>query len=285
MLDINKHAPNREKEINLRDVIDTLKVPEINKLVFLRIGKISSDIRWQRQIESYRRRVGEYFRELYESVYRRREQAGKDRYPVLYWFELSRFAESDWELTRMRPIPPPYEPYKELMSGQIIEKITSGFPVNPDKVVTLKTEPSGWLNRRVDLQFVRFSTNHLFGTVKENLDDWEGKFPGEPGMWETDIEMAHRVFFYYLHKFPSLAKEFIQFFIREMLPKLVKMEANKKVPLVFIPNAPLRLMGVLFRRLGRLSQDSTYNLKQILMDVYGREEDTDPPGHVESFLH
>lgn len=286
MLDINKHVPNREKDINLRDVIDTLKVPEINKLVFLRIGKISSDTRCQRQIESYRRGVDEYFRELYQDVSCRREQAGKDQYPVLYWFELSRFAESDWELTRMRPIPPPYEPYKEIMSGQIIEKITSGFPVNPDKVVTLKAEPSGWLNRRVDLQFVRFSANHLFGTVKENLDDWEGKFPGEPGMWERDIEMAYRFFFYYLHKFPSLANEFIRFFIREVLPKLVERGANKKVTINFvsIPNATQELKEEVSRLMRESARKSTFNKNPILIGPFLWEDEPDSSGHVENFL-
>jgi len=94
----------------------------------------------------------------------------------------------------MEPFEQAYNHQHEILPMDIIEKMAE-FPVDPEQVITMKGVRSTLMHKVVDLEFVRFSNTHMFGTVK-------GHGP-EKIRREGDLEAAFLAFFYYRDKFPD----------------------------------------------------------------------------------
>jgi hypothetical protein len=86
----------------------------------------------------------------------------------------------------------------------------------------MKAVHSDLLNKTVDLQFVRYSPGHLFGTVKENPDTAKVRDNMNRFTLERNMELAYRVFFHYVQKFPELNKSFIIWFLHQALSLLTE---------------------------------------------------------------
>ncbi|NIM11578.1 MAG: hypothetical protein GTO45_05745 [Candidatus Aminicenantes bacterium] len=212
-------------DVNLYTLIELVKIPEFNRYLRLKVDDVKNGTLNKYAVE-YKKKEDKYNEELFIRIRDQQEEAGEEEYPPLYWFELTRFRLWDWGITILSPWPPPYEPYYNVVPRDIIRRITASFPVDPDMVITIKALQSKEVDKKVDLQFVRLSSNHIVGTVRENLDDWQEVFNGDRDVLEKDLDAAFRLFFYYLHKYPDLNKEFMQRYIKKMIPKLKEMEAE-----------------------------------------------------------
>jgi hypothetical protein len=209
------------KNISIYELISLVHIPEVNKIIESALEELRRGT-FSPCILDYESKKKNYYQSLFEDLYPG-EGEGSDGF---YWFELTQFDEWQWRMTSIEPKPPPHMHYYQVLPRDVIDGMAHTL-VNPDKVITMKAVHSRSLNKKVDLQFVKFSPIHMFGTVRENLDDWQEVFNGDRDVLEKDLDAAFRLFFYYLHKYPDLNKEFMQRYIKKMIPKLKEMEAEE----------------------------------------------------------
>ena len=211
------------QDVNLYELINFSHIQEVNRVFALKLEELKTSS-LEENIEAYKNRCENYFQVMFNRFSRQEKKLEKQGYPRLYWFDLSKFFTADWSITRIKPCPPAYQPYYFIIPVDIIQYITMYYPVNPDRVVTLEAIPSSLSGKKVDISFVYSSTNHLFGTVRENISDWEDRFTREKEV--MDRKVPYRLFFHYLHKFPHINEKFIQQYLNCLLPVLKHAERS-----------------------------------------------------------
>jgi len=210
----------KDKHVNIYELVEHSHVPDFNRILALKLEEIKSGV-LKADIEAYKNKVNLYKGVLFGRAGSGLKEGNEDRYPRLYWFELSKFAEDDWGITIIDPWPPPFEPYYEILPPDIIQAITL-VPVALGLLVGSDAVPSFWLNKKVDLRYIWCSSNHIVGTVRENISEWEQGL--ESGIISRDagVEFLYRVLLRVLSRHPGLETEFMQDYAAEMLPKIKK---------------------------------------------------------------
>jgi len=210
----------KDKHVNIYELVEHSHVPGFNRILALKLEEIKSG-ELKADIEAYKEKIKVYKLALL-FLRMRLKQGNEDMYPRLYWFELSKFAEGDWGITLLEPCPPPYEPYYEILPTDIYQAITR-VPLALDHPVEVDAFPSSWLNKKVDLIYLWSTSNHIVGTVRENISEWEqgldsGIIPRDAG-----VEFLYRVLLRVLSRHPGLETEFMRDYAAEMLPKIKKL--------------------------------------------------------------
>ncbi|NIM11577.1 MAG: hypothetical protein GTO45_05740 [Candidatus Aminicenantes bacterium] len=212
------------KNISIYELISLVHIPEVNKIIESALEELKRGT-FSPCILDYESKKKYYYQSLFEDLNPGEgDSEGSDGF---YWFELTQFDEWQWRMTYIDPNPPSHMHYYQVLPRDVIDGMAHTL-VNPDKVITMKAVHSKSLNKKVDLQFVKFSPIHMFGTVKQTAEVRKNKGKKRGVSLEGDLEMAYRVFFDYVRKFPDLSKEFIQDFLTNMLPQLKQMEAEQK---------------------------------------------------------
>jgi hypothetical protein len=228
-----RHA---HQDVNLYDLIRFSHVREVNRIFALKLEELKTGELGE-CIDTYTSRREKYFREMFTDFSRPEKKLENQGDPRLYWFDLSKFAWADWGITRIRPWPPPVEPFY-IIPDDIINCIIMYHDVDPDRVITLEAVPSVLSGKKVDISFVYSSSNHLFGTIRENTGDYEYQSPGDDHDPDKEQELVYRLLFHCLYKFPEMKEVFIQVYLNNLLPVIQKHEkklGKKKVKLK-LPN-------------------------------------------------
>jgi hypothetical protein len=89
-------------------------------------------------------------------------------------------------------------------------------------VITLEAVPSVLSGKKVDINFVYSSSNHLFGTIRENIGDYKYQSPEDDHDPEMDQGLVYRLLFHVLYKFPEMKEAFIELYFDSLLPVLKK---------------------------------------------------------------
>jgi hypothetical protein len=203
-------------EIDLYQLIDLVHVPEVNREFAETVTKWLEKGVAGAEIEDYNRKKKVYFDMLFARVCQRPVKKKRGRLPgttSFYWFELQRYDEYAWRPVNMKPFEQAYNHQYEILPMDIIEKMAE-FPVDPEQVITLKGVRSTLLHKVVDVEFVRFSNAHMFGTV-------EGRGP-EKIRWEGDLGAAFLAFFDYRDRFPDKVMDFVQEYAENLMPTLLE---------------------------------------------------------------
>jgi hypothetical protein len=142
-----------------------------------------------------------------------------DGSPQTYWFELSKFMPDDWGVTRVYPPHPPVDTHKEVLPPSLFDRITD-TPVDRRKVIKDTLVTPDLLEKKVDVLWVRYSSNCVMGVVRENIDEWlelltEKKdfLAANPGKKKAAY---YHLLFHHLRKHPEVAKSFITTFMSEI---------------------------------------------------------------------
>jgi hypothetical protein len=224
-----RHA---HQDVNLYELIKFSHVPEVNRIFALKLEELKTGELGER-IDAYKTRHEKFFQEMFTDVSQREKKLEKKESPRLYWFDLSKFAAADWGITRIRPWPAPGEPHL-IIPEDIINCITMYHDVDPDRVITQEAVPSVLSGKRVDINFVFSSSNHLFGTIRENTGDYQYQFPEDDYDPDKEQELVYRLLFHCLYKFPEMKEAFIEAYFDRLLPVLKKHDKKlqkKKVKL------------------------------------------------------
>lgn len=221
------------QDVNLYDLIRFSHIPEVNRIFALKLEELKTGELGE-CIDAYKSRREKYFREMFTDFPRQEKKLEKQGSPRLYWFDLSKFADADWGITRISPWPSPVEPYYIILPEDIINCITMYHDVAPDRVINLEAVPSVLSGKKVDISFVYSSSNHLFGTIRENISARKYQFTADDDDLTEDQGLVYRLLFHFLYKFPELKEVFIKLYINSLLPVLKKKEKKlrkKKVKL------------------------------------------------------
>ena len=147
-----------------------------------------------------------------------------DFFPGPYWFHLTMFDSNNWLISRRIPGPLPQVSNFEnppILPLDIKRKIT-GRPMDIDRVVTLKKVRSEVTKVNYDVTYAWCSTNHIVGTVTENLQHLEKANVREllaPGCLNETIK-------YLLNRYPGYREQFYRYYFTEMIP-MVKMKIKE----------------------------------------------------------
>jgi hypothetical protein len=187
---------------------------------------------FKKRVEEFRSTVQLYIDSLFNSKYEEAEAEGKSLDPLLYWFELTQYNPHDWRMTNIVPHPSPTTQPYVVLPKDIIEELGENLAIDPDKVITIKGKHSKQVDKKVDLQVVRYSTNFIMGTVrdkkvKKKKEERPDESP-QPGVYRqpevqhlaADRAMAFRSFFELVKESPEEMKEVVAEILIKMLPKL-----------------------------------------------------------------
>jgi len=100
-----------------------------------------------------------------------KKEIGRDFFAgeeMFFWFVMTRYRYWEWHTTEMEPDLPRSMHRLEILPNDIVDCMADS-QVDPGKINHLEAEYSSQSNRFYDLHFVRFSSNTLFGTVRENI--------------------------------------------------------------------------------------------------------------------
>jgi len=193
-----------EKEVDIHEFIECINVPEIKNIFFLKMEEVKAGPALE-YIEHYRARKNECRRDLFDNANNTEKREDE---PGLQWFVLTLFRYSGWQITEMAPEPPYYISTATTIPIDIIEQI-SDSAVDPHKVITMEEVYSAKAVNFYDLQFVRFSSNNLFGTIRENIRRKDEMYAKMSIPAKNRMELALAVFHIILKEFPPIAKMFI----------------------------------------------------------------------------
>jgi len=208
------------KELDIYEFIQLCHIDEIKKIFRLTMEQVKTS-KAREYIESYRTRKNNCRRELFEDVLKKEKKKNKGKKknkkemflveePPLYWFVLTRFKHWVWHLTEIEPEPPDYIQALGILPNDLIMRMTNlDYAVNPDKVESLDAEYSQELGNFYDIRFIRYSSNTLFGTVRQNIRRKEEEYAKYDISPEQKDETAFKIFDYVMTEFPELKRKFV----------------------------------------------------------------------------
>jgi hypothetical protein len=217
-----------KRDINLYEMIDLIHVPGVNRALAAKVKE------WEEQglaacEEEYERRRRHYYKKMCSPSVDEILSAFKSPKDTmitsfasstqLYWFELIQYEEWQWRMVHLEPQTPFYNHQYKILPMDIIERMAE-TPVNPDQVVTMKGIRSPSLKKKMDVQFVRYSSTHIFGTVKEHTG------PSARVCWEGDLETAFQTFFKFKNILPHQVNGFVVKFMANLPPEILQARSN-----------------------------------------------------------
>ncbi len=217
----------KDGDAPLYALIDKAQLAYFNRLLGYKLEW--AKVVMKEAVDIYTTRQESIKQRLFYDLIEKRKKEEVSPYPPVYWFELTTFAPGDWGMTKISPWPPDFMTYYENLSPDVIAGITDieTYPIDTEEIYLLDNVEAGMLNKRLDVRFVRCASNHVIGTVTENIE-WIREMlenPGDPSQW--DEETAFRKFFQYLYDYPAFHEEFIEAFETELLPRLKEEDARE----------------------------------------------------------
>ncbi|MCP5105897.1 MAG: hypothetical protein GY950_21095, partial [bacterium] len=206
-------------DTNLYEMIDLVHVPGVNRILAEHMEI------WEKQVlkagtGSYDQCRQIYFQRLF--VNHQSQMAEKEKklpaHSRTFWFELQQYEPWKWRMMDIQPHNLGYNHQYKILPTDIIEWMAD-FLVNPDHVEERNNVHSALLDKNVDLKFVRYSSTHIFGTVKESSS---GQI-----RWEDDMATAFQAFFEYRNRFPEEVINWTAAFAADIRSRLT---ADQKKP-------------------------------------------------------
>ncbi len=207
-----------EKQLDIHQLIQLSHIGEVRDIFALKVEELKAS-KAGKLIEDYRLKKNTHRQLLFESVVQQ-EKAAKnghkdkeykpsyEKEPSLYWFELTRYKPWMWQVTEIEPEPPPHERRLRILPYDIIERMAEA-EVNPVKVNQPKPVLSLDSNCFYDLKYVRYSSNTLFGVVRENrqmIDEIYGEINIPP---EKKMEIILHLLPMCMSEYPLMTRKFI----------------------------------------------------------------------------
>jgi hypothetical protein len=217
--------------INFKDLIELAQVPEVNRELAAAVEK------WEKKglysyMKNYRKQKDKFYKKLFagnvisieKNIFVSPKQLNTNKaYKVLpdtklntygsnlFWFELLQYEPFKWQIVKLEPFILPYIHYNKIFPDDIIERITESL-VEPEKLVTMEGVQSTLIDKTLDIQFVHFSNNHIFGTFKDHC-------PGI-GLVDGDIDKALYTVSLYKNYFPDLIDNFMTGFLKKIVREI-----------------------------------------------------------------
>jgi len=192
---------DESKNLNIKELIELIAVPEIADQFFYSISGIKSNA-FQVKINDYRKK-----RDLTRQLTFESKLKGTKEDYGLCWFELFRFDVNDWRISHIEPTPLPYYKISEVLPEDVVVEIDSVVP-DKDKAYSFDSFYSRTENRMFDLQFFRYSSNNAFGTIKETVQSVEQRHRTHQFTANEKMDTSLRVFFHYMQKSPAIREYF-----------------------------------------------------------------------------
>lgn len=216
---VNMKSEDR-KDINIGFLQKLAAIPEFNKWLWLKLEEIKTGP-LKEQIDAYKATKA-YYRETLLSD-RIKEDPPTDGKEPPYWFMITYFSESRWEITELDPFPPVFES-AELLLPLMLCRVMFDSKINPGTVYTMSTQLPPPLNSRKDLQWVRYSSNCVMGKVYET-DISRVAVPGSYYIFPDNVPIIenislHRRLLKHMYRNPAAAEALIDIFMKKLLPKL-----------------------------------------------------------------
>lgn len=212
----------KRETIDINEVIELLHVPLVEHRLHLKIKELKSS-EYESKIKLYKQRIETYRRILYANKVPETGN-GDEKMKQLYWFELTKFREDEWKVTKIEPEPPPFSDFLDIIPDDIIKLIDSSL-TNPDSIEKMRDVSSGFSQKHYNLEFVRCSDNHAVGTICETIASMEKRYQDKAYTENERLDFALKLFFSYMQKFPSIRDYFLNEFFSKI--KLIYEEGNE----------------------------------------------------------
>ncbi len=211
-----------QKGADLRDIIEMMQIPELNEFFKLSVEAFKSGAHKSR-IDEHSRQVHNHYQRLFEEPARVEKSAGNKMYPPLYWFDFFMLFDNFWEIIGWESTSQGHSSAYNVLPKDVFERLTEEL-VDPRKVHS-RTIYSRFLEKTVDLEFVRTSPYQIVGTVRESLEagvcnvEKTDRIRNKQEEWRF-FEKAHRVVEDYHQKFPEASSSFIKWYLHNVAPIL-----------------------------------------------------------------
>ncbi len=207
-------------DINMGKLFRLAKVPEFNKWLWLKLEEIK-DGYLKKQIAAYETTKA-YYRETLLSHRSVEDCMAAGKRPP-YWFVISIYGHGHWEVTEFDPLPPVFEMPEDILARGYCEMILRSQD-DPACVQTITSDFTHPLDRRFELQWVRYSPTCLMGKVFDTESDGvavPGAFYYSPDyMMLMDAAAVFQRLNRHMYLDPDAAVAFMDEFTTKLLPKL-----------------------------------------------------------------
>jgi hypothetical protein len=202
--------------IDMTEIMEMLSVPEIERNMYFAVENYKTG-EYAQKIKLFKAKKKAMKQALFGSYPGENENIPNGLANRLYWFELGRFRRNQWEINILEPTPPPYYKESEIMPEDLVQMITNN-PVDPDRVERMTGVRSQLYGRNYDLQFTLFSRYFACGTIRENQKAQEQRFKSQVFTWNEQWDVAYKVLFHYMERFPSLRNYLFKEFFNILKP-------------------------------------------------------------------
>ncbi|MCP5054272.1 MAG: hypothetical protein GY940_44300, partial [bacterium] len=193
-------------DLNIIEMIDLIHVPEVNRKLAEKLEEWKGD-GFKSYMVDYEEQFTRYYMELYDAPLELMKQTGEDKHSRLYWFEFQQYAVGDWRMMRFMPWAGYYHYQYKMVPQDVIEQLDDAL-VKPGRVVTMNGVYSKRMKKKIDLQIVRYSGSHIFGTAKEKIE--------ETVDWAGDLKTAFQTVYLYRETFPDIVNPFAAAFLSQL---------------------------------------------------------------------
>lgn len=202
--------------VDIIEMMELLSVPEIERNLYFAVENYKSG-EYAQKLKILRAKKKMLKQALFGSALMETAESSNGMPNRLYWFELCRFRREQLEINVLEPTPPPYYETSEIIPQDLVQMIESN-PVDPDRVESITGVRSRLYGKNYDLQFTLFSRYLACGTVRENQQAREQRFKSRTFTWNEQLDVAYKVLYYYMEKFPALRNYLFKEFFSILKP-------------------------------------------------------------------
>lgn len=222
----------QEKQLDIDEVIQLSHIREVRDFFALKIEELKAG-NTRELIDDYLNKKSNYHRVLFKEVVGKEDRKKGDTVeeilayeeePSLYWFVLTRYKDWTWQVTEMEPTPLSYEIRLHILPIDIMALMADESEVNPDQIHTPDPVYSKKSRSFYNIKYVRFSSNTIFGVVRENLQLKNEKYANINVSPEEKMDAALDILFRAISEHPPVARMFIDGMFEYALPYLVAEE-------------------------------------------------------------
>lgn len=198
-----------DKKADIFKVMALTHIPEINRIAAQFITKFEKK-RMNRMTDLQAKKKA-YYMSLFSDQQQRKGSG-------FYWFELTRYKEGQWRMRHIEPDPGDAMTRYTILPKDVIDDLYDVI-VDPDTVITRKNLRSKSVGKTVDLQLVKYSPHHLFGTIHERRKGNKKEIDSTGVMHpEEDMESYYRKFYHNMRLYPEAHRDFILRFLSDTFP-------------------------------------------------------------------
>ncbi|MCP4156897.1 MAG: hypothetical protein GY757_54800 [bacterium] len=156
-----------EDDFDVTKVFTLTQIPELRKLVALKVEELKHGNAGE-YLEAFEAKKKRLYDRVFDCLPEEEKGERFTGVPGAYWFELTRYKDNEWHITRLDPERPEYLSNMEIIPWEVIN-ILAETPILPDEVQEIQANNPDRDEMKFNFNYIHFSDSGIFGVVRTVL--------------------------------------------------------------------------------------------------------------------